>query len=85
MAHIDFSCLLTYRSPWLFLPPGCPAVSGLRMVLLDGSGAPAAQQVSGRVTVSFRGGGKTCTWTGDSIKLPPGLKVGTCRGRRKVI
>ncbi|KAL4443930.1 hypothetical protein ABPG75_011667 [Micractinium tetrahymenae] len=56
------------------VPAGSP-ITGLRFVLLDGSGAPAGQQMPGRMTVSYRGGGKNTTWAGDALKLPPGLKA----------
>lgn len=47
-----------------------PAVSGLRIALLDESGAPSAQQVPGKITVSWRGGSKKITWGGEPLKLP---------------
>jgi len=45
-------------------------VSGIRIVLVDEGGNPAAQEVSGKITVSWRGGSKKATWCGEGLKLP---------------
>ena len=47
------------------------SVGGLRLVLLDESGAPAAESASGKITVSWHSGSKKINWKGDPIKLPP--------------
>lgn len=53
------------------------AVSGLRVVLVDESGQPSAQELAGKLTVSWRSGSKKSTWgsqTGTAsvgLKLPP--------------
>lgn len=45
-------------------------MGGLRLVLLDGGGAPARQAVEGRLTASWKKGQKRVTWEGGAIKLP---------------
>lgn len=45
-------------------------VTGLRMVLLDASGAPARQSLAGKITASWKNGSKKVTWQGEPIKLP---------------
>ena len=47
-------------------------MSGLRLVLLDESGEPAAQEVVGRITLSWRSGSKKANWAAsEPLKLPP--------------
>ena len=46
------------------------AVAGLRMILVDGSGAPAAPGVAGKMTLSWKSGSKKAMWDGESLKIP---------------
>lgn len=69
------------------LPPFSAAASGLKVALLDESGQPAAHEVAGKVTLSWRSGSKKVTWGAQAstatpgIKLPP-AKVGSEMGAR---
>lgn len=56
-----------------------PAVSGLRVVLLDDSGQPAAQEVSGKLNVSWRAGCKKSTWGAQLGTASAGLKLPPCK------
>lgn len=46
------------------------SLGGLKLVLLDEAGAPAAMPVTGKVTVSWHRGHKKISWKGEPIKLP---------------
>lgn len=59
--------------PPLLTPPA--AVSGLRLVLLDESGAPAPQEMQGRITLSWRGGHKKVTWNAAGPTATSAMKL----------
>jgi hypothetical protein len=40
------------------------------MILVDGSGAPAAPGVAGKMTLSWKSGSKKAMWDGESLKIP---------------
>lgn len=50
-------------------------MTGLRLALLDEGGHPVAQEVRGKMNVSWRGGSKKATWSGAALRLPP-VQVG---------
>ena len=74
------------HKPWLRLAGEavafpCHAVTGLRMVLLDGSGRPAKQELSGKIMLSWKAGSKKATWggLGSALKLPAvKVKLANC-------
>lgn len=57
------------------------SVCGLRILLLDESGQPAAQEVVGRVTLSWRSGNKKVTWSSAALTAAQGIKLPPCKVR----
>ena len=57
-------------------------MSGLRAVLLDESGAPAAGELAGKVTLSWRSGSKKTTWGAAAATATPGIKLPAAKARR---
>lgn len=55
--------------------PAGESMTGLELVLLDASGAPAVQPTPGRVAVSWRQGCPRKNWDGQPLKLPNKLAV----------
>lgn len=45
------------------------------MALLDESGQPAAHEVAGKVTLSWRSGSKKVTWGEKASTATPGIKL----------
>ncbi|PRW58303.1 Structural maintenance of chromosomes flexible hinge domain-containing 1 [Chlorella sorokiniana] len=56
------------------LPAGSSA-GGLKVALLDESGQPAACEVAGKVTLSWRSGSKKVTWGSQASTATPGIKL----------
>ena len=55
--------------------PFSAAASGLKVALLDESGQPAAHEVAGKVTLSWRSGSKKVTWGAQASTATPGIKL----------
>ncbi len=57
------------------MPLSRTAASGLKVALLDESGQPAAHEVAGKVTLSWRSGSKKVTWGAQAATATPGIKL----------
>ena len=58
-----------------FAPHSPAAASGLKVALLDESMQPAAHEVAGKVTLSWRSGSKKVTWGAQASTATPGIKL----------